>query len=252
MTIPASLQNRVLEIKPRGDILQGDLQSDILLKETDALRLDLSGQLKDMPLAALDAFSGDALAVDGDLQARWTLFADAASVDGLTSALAGDIAIVAGEGKITSGMLGMWGAGLLSNLVPDGGESAALNLNCMIGTWKVEEGVAKAAPLFIDTDRITISGEGGIDIARSRVDLTLKPKSKNPSLFTMDTAVDVKGDLSAPSISPNKLSLGKMVGGLVLGTINPAWMVFSLSDLGLTDNHPCSDFIGEDAAEAGE
>ena len=64
------------------------------------------------------------------------------------------------------------------------------------------------------------------------------------SLFS--SSVDVDGALSAPRVTPNFAGLGRKLGTLLLGVVNPAFLAVSLTDLGLSESHPCGAFLKEE------
>ena len=73
--------------------------------------------------------------------------------------------------------------------------------------------------------------------------MVLTPKAKKTAVIDVATAVNVSGSLFDPKISPNTLSVGKKLGGLLLGAVNPALLVVSMTDFGLSKEHPCAETI---------
>ena len=136
----------------------------------------------------------------------------------------------------------------MNSMLPDLDKSSKSHLNCGIADFTIENGTAKTNALFIDTERVTLSGEGTYSIPKDYLDLQFKPKPKSIAIIDVATPVNVKGAMNSPEISASVFGLGKKLGGLALGLINPAFLAYSLTDLGLNDNHPCAEFL-EDAKD---
>ncbi|MCB9988382.1 MAG: AsmA family protein [Rhodospirillales bacterium] len=184
---------------------------------------------------------------NADIHAR--LQASGYSSEELIGALAGEIVMIAGEGEMKSRALNIWGRGLVNSILPDLDPEAETQLNCVIADFKVENGVAEASPFFMDTGRLTLMGTGTVNLTDQTIDMKLKPKPKQAALLDIAQPVRISGPLTEPDIAPDTLALGLKLGELFLGTINPAFLAYTLTDLGLTDKHPCRPFLeGDEAA----
>lgn len=169
------------------------------------------------------------------------------SYEALWSSLDGSIAVIGGEGHFKSAAMNIWGTGLLTTMAPSLDPESEATMNCMIAMFKVEDGVAKSDSVFMDMKRLTITGEGEINLPTAEINMRLKPSPKGLSLGDVSVPVRIKGPLFAPSVGVDKAGLGMKLGQLFLGTINPAFWAYSLADLGLTENHPCRAFVETDA-----
>ena len=144
-----------------------------------------------------------------------------------------------------SAVINNWGAGLVNALVPKKDDANELRLNCAVIDFDFDKGKGEAKTLFLDAKRTRVTGKGDIDLRDNTVDIVMKTNPKQLALLDMTPAVLVKGDLTNPSVSPSKLSLGKKIGGILLGTVNPALLAVSLSDLGISEGHPCHESINK-------
>ena len=79
----------------------------------------------------------------------------------------------------------------------------------------------------------------------------LEPESKGLEILDVAVPVTLTGPLGNPEVSPSPAGVLKKLGGLSLGLVNPAFLAYSLTDLGLAENHPCRAYI-EDAQSAEE
>jgi len=165
--------------------------------------------------------------------------------------LSGDLSIILGKGAYKLSGIGLWGGGLVNAIMPDLNPDEDLStINCGIANIKVEKGIAEVQTLFFDTARVTLVGKGSYDIEKDELNLTFKPEAKDIAIGTINSAVTVTGPIDEPSISPSLMDLGSKIGGLLLGAVNPAFFAFSLTDLGLTENHPCAEYIEAPAEKA--
>jgi uncharacterized protein involved in outer membrane biogenesis len=78
---------------------------------------------------------------------------------------------------------------------------SAIAVNCGAIIFDVNDGIAKARTLAIDTEHTHVAGTGSIDLAREIVDLRIVPEPKNPSLFARRAAIRISGALRAPAVS---------------------------------------------------
>jgi hypothetical protein len=122
-------------------------------------------------------------------------------------------------------------------------------MNCAVADFEFESGTAGANAFFIDTDLVTVIGEGEYDYPANALDMTLEPKSKGVEILDVAVPVKISGQLGSPEISPSTMGIIKKLGGLSLGLVNPAFLAYSLTDLGLAEDHPCRPYI-EDAQGA--
>jgi len=167
------------------------------------------------------------------------------SYDDLLKTLKGKAVLLGGEGEFASAILNMWGGGLVNAIMPDLDPESETKLNCMIAAFKIEDGIATAHTVFIDTKRVTVTGEGEIDIPAGRINLRLNPEAKDVALLDVVPAIRIKGPLFNPSIGPDTISLVSKIGGLLLGAVNPAFLVLSLTDMGVSEDHPCHQYFKE-------
>ena len=158
----------------------------------------------------------------------------------LWNSLQGDAVLIAGEGKLAGGMLNLWGGGLMAAMLPDFKPEDALTLNCAIADFKINGGVGRPAALFIDMPRLSVTGDGEINIPQNKVDIRLTPGMKDVSPGALSAVpVRISGPFSNLSVAPDAAGAGANPGA-----VNPALLALSTVDLGLTKEHPCYQFIG--------
>ena len=224
-----------------GSLAGGALSGTITLDgaaEKAALAMDI--KLDDFDYSRLRAEKSP---VTGTADAHIKLTAAGSSFKALRRDLAGDIVILGGKGQMTGDAINIWGNGLLNTLLPGLSGGDPLAVNCLMMRFDVRNAVGTANPFLLDTQNVTVAGEGTIDLYNERLDMLFTPDAKGVAIGTMDTAVRVEGPWRKPSVEPDALSIGKKLGALFLGTINPAMWAWSLTDIGVDDQHPCRPYL---------
>lgn len=243
--VPVKIKNAKLTVGPlKGRLSDGALSGKLVLDESAApATLTSKAELKQFDYGILEKAFYDRGNVKGRADILLDMTASGQTSDELMKALNGEAVFIAGNGEMDARAFNLWGGGLINALLPDLDPSSETTLNCAIADFKIENGIARPAPLFVDTKRVTVAGKGKIDLSQGLIDVQLKPKAKQIALLQVSPAVNIKGPLTKPSIGPDTLSLGTTLGGLLLGAVNPAFLAFSLADLGLNEQHPCYKFI---------
>lgn len=219
-----------------GGALSGKVVIDASVKDKEPhLALDL--QLRGWDYARLQN------QVTGQADTHAKLTSTGKTFAALEKNLKGEIVTIGGAGELTRDSVLYWGNGLLTAMLPDLSGGDRLSMNCMVADFDVTGYNAKSQTLFMDLKDLTVVGEGTVDMDDLTLDLTLKPNPKEISILDGGVAVSVTGPLAKPDIEPEAFSVAKKLGGLFLGTINPAFFALSLTDLGLNDAHPCSAYL---------
>jgi hypothetical protein len=73
------------------------------------------------------------------------------------------------------------------------------DINCAIADYSIEQGLVTTRAFFMDSDRITIAGEGTVDLGNEKVDYTFIPRKKS-RLIVKAEPVKIRGPLNDPSI----------------------------------------------------
>ena len=241
------LKDSLATLEPiEGRIVSGDVSGHLYVdanKEPPTLNHKLL--VKGFDYGALQRqFKQDAR-IDGKADIAIDLTSQGQNITALKNGINGKVHFVGGKAEMHSGLLDLWGGGLLNSLLPSLSGDETLNVNCVVANFDIKNLKAQSDAMFVDTKRITLNGEGVYDFEAERLDLTLEPKAKDIAIGDLSAAVNVTGPLSDLSVSPNTFSLAKKAGGILLGTVNPAFYALTLTGLGLDDGHPCKEFVIE-------
>ena len=244
---PITLNENILNIGPLGGkIINGALGGDIKLDASgESATLNPKIMIKGFDYAELQKRLGSEAQIEGTADIIIDLQSKGESWNTLTSGLSGKAGFIGAQAKLRSGLLNVWGGGLLNAILPKLSEDDELQVNCVVANFEVSGLKAQSDAIFIDTEQVTLQGEGTYDLKADQLELVLDPKPKDVSIGDVSSAVNVSGPLSDLSVTPNVYDLGKKLGGLVLGSLNPAFFALTLADLGLRDDHPCKAYVIE-------
>ncbi|MEE8079529.1 MAG: AsmA-like C-terminal region-containing protein, partial [Pseudomonadales bacterium] len=153
----------------------------------------------------------------------------------------GAVVLVSGPTHIAGSDLGVWGAGLTSGLMSITstalGIKKATEFNCMVWPFNVSDGVARSDAIVMDTHKITIEGNGTVNLATEEMDIVLKPARKRASLFSIQNPVRISGPLTNPKRTTLRKGETATKAGLVFLTAG-VFLIFTAST-GTRETNPC-------------
>lgn len=91
-------------------------------------------------------------------------------------------------------------------------KDAASRINCAVGVFDIDQGQMKSRALFLDTTRLRIMGNLDVELASGALAGALRPQPKNPSLFSINTPLNIGGTVDAPQVA---LATGALPGLLI-------------------------------------
>lgn len=236
------VRDRMASLKPlvfklAGGALDGEARLDgtgkapALTFRATMRGVDLDQALK---LLEIDETGQGKLDIDADLRAI------GGSPRALAASLAGRLDIAMGRGRIDNGLVDLLAADLVQRLMPWNVSENYSNVNCMVARFPIERGVMRAERLLLDTTKMTMGGDGTIDLGRETINLRLVPKPKDPALLSLAVPVLVEGPLDHPSAGPDTEAVALGVAGSALGTlINPLGILIPFVSGGGGGENPC-------------
>jgi uncharacterized protein involved in outer membrane biogenesis len=106
----------------------------------------------------------------------------------------------------------LWAVNLLSAVVSSTiKDDQASQVNCLLGRFRLKNGLMSAEQVAVDTSRIRICGQGHINFASQSFDLVATPRAKRPEFFSLATPVAIRGEF-------DDFRIGVKKGVLTLGT----------------------------------
>ncbi len=122
------------------------------------------------------------------------------------------------------------------------------DIRCGVAAFTVRDGVAAADPVLFDTGRAVYSMKGQFSFKDESIDLALRGRSKELSLFSGQSPIGINGYFAAPGVNPiSKELLARTGTSVLLGIVaTPVAAIIPFVDLGTTKNSNCA------AVEQGE
>ena len=232
-----ALDNGTLAIRPltfrlADSTFDGDIGLDARSGPTAALRVRLVAPDIDMnlllkELANTDMLRGDAkldIAVDGRGRSGAEIMGN----------IAGHSRLLMGNGEMKNEGPGAI-SGLAGALVDVLGKKELVVLECLASDSEIAGGVAKSRLNVIDTELLTVIGEGSANLGRETLAMKVTPRTKTPDL-SLAVPVNIGGTFLAPTFTPDMMATIGKIGGILGGLAFPPAAILSLGDMGGSDN----------------
>lgn len=144
--------------------------------------------------------------LSGVLDADVDLRSTGASVRQLLSDLEGEVLLVVEGGSTASKFSRVFAKDMGRALLSENWRGDVQSINCIIGDFRIDYGVATSRTLVLDSADLTIVGDGTIDLGSNTLAVSLTPKLWDPGMFSMVARVEVTGSLTDPVYTPLKSS----------------------------------------------
>jgi uncharacterized protein involved in outer membrane biogenesis len=156
----------------------------------------------------------------------------------------GRIVVVGGPGTISSRMVDLWAADLLTTMLsPSWQRQEVTRMNCMAMHVELQEGRAEVDDILLDTERITVAGSGVLDLETEAINVMIAPRPKRASLVSLANPVRIEGTLSEPRVSVTRLPRKRRLlgggAGIFAGLVNPGFLLLTFADAGTGGANPC-------------
>ncbi|WP_426417796.1 AsmA family protein [Aestuariirhabdus sp. LZHN29] len=185
-----------LQVEVEGG--KGDLDLKIEAASTPKFTLKLAAE--NLKLERLIAEAQDSIQVLGESWLRIDIQSQGNSPQEVASNLSGTAGFGVEETQIPLKYIRLlsvdvfgWALGRVQS------QQAYTQLNCMIGAFKIDQGVASSKVLVADGSNLRIEGTATIDLGNETIDMVLLPKEKK-KFYSSITAVNIKGQLQAPNV----------------------------------------------------
>jgi hypothetical protein len=152
------------------------------------------------------------------------------SVAALMAGLSGKTQLVMNKGRINRKFIDLMGPGVATDLLhilnPLKQELKDVELNCFVNFFDIRNGMAKSTALALDTNYITLVGEGTVNLKSEELNFAFNPVTKSLlgarggtdlSLGDLTKPLTLTGTLAKPAMHVSAtgatLAIGQIVGG---------------------------------------
>lgn len=169
------------------------------------------------------------------------------SVAEIMGSLNGHARVLMGEGLMRNEGLG-YVSGVFSSIGEILGRKEWVIIECLANDFQIENGIATAKVGILDTEVISLTVSGDIDLQKERYNLQVKPLPHGLDI-SLAVPVNVTGPLSDPGFSPDAISSLTKLGSIFGSVLFPPLALLGLTEMG-GNSHPCVQFAKESEADA--
>lgn len=229
------LNDGVLTLEPLNfGVAGGDIRSIIRMDAREntirtrarisVRQLDLSKLFPDVKL------TGDAVGrVGGDININGT----GNSIAAMLGSADGDVALGMGRGQISNLLMEFAGLDIAEALKFLVTKDRKVPIRCAFGDFTVSNGVMQSRALAFDTADTIILGNGQISLKDETLDLELRPRPKDRSIFALRSPLVLDGTFKNPSFRPDFKRLGlRGAVAIALASIAPPAALLATLELG--------------------
>jgi AsmA family protein len=212
-----NLNNGNLSLKPVNFLLAGNpMEARVGVNaNTPQVAIALKGDNVDSN-SVLKLFNLDKMVL-GRANIDLDVTGQGSSAHAIASSLNGSMALEVGKGEIpVEGMREMAG-GLMRILLPGSENVANASLTCISSRFDVQNGVATAKGLLIDTNLVTVAGNGAINLRDENISMMLKPLPKQKSLLDTAVPLRISGPLNNPGFNLDATGVAQTAASKLLG-----------------------------------
>jgi len=119
----------------------------------------------------------------------------------------GDLDVLILPKDQAAGSLGVLGSGVMSLILRTLDPGSRSQLNCIVGSFNVADGVATSRIVLFDTTLARVAGDLVVDYRTRGLRGNFAPRSKQPRLFPVVPGINVRGTLDAPDIGVSTQSV---------------------------------------------
>ncbi|MCW3477958.1 AsmA family protein [Neisseriaceae bacterium JH1-16] len=243
------LQDGVLRLDPlRFGVAGGTLDGKLQLNGRQAPmqgRIDMSA--RHVKLKQLFATQKAMQSSLGELQGDAALSATGNSVAALLGSSNGEVKLLMHDGAISGTLLEEAGLNIANIVVYKLFGDKTVKIHCAAADFVASHGQLDSRMAAIDTEDALVSLSGRIDLARERLNLTVKPQAKGLRLLSLRSPLYVRGSFAKPDVG---VETGMLLlrGGAALGLVllaPPLAALLPLTALSPNQGEACQDLFAQ-------
>jgi uncharacterized protein involved in outer membrane biogenesis len=233
-----------IDIGQIAGVIRMDVRKDLIATKADI-------KIRKVPLKRLLAETRFEQESDGMFFGQILLDTTGNSIAAMLGRGKGDITLLMDQGRISNLLLELAGLDVAESLGFLLTKDKSTRVRCIIGNFKIHEGLMKTAPFVIDTVDTNINVAGQIDLGKETADLRMNAEPKDVSLLSARAPLNVKGPLKSPTVTPDAGRLAaKGAASAVLGALlTPVAAIIPWIDWGLGEDSACHALIDKAMAD---
>ena len=236
------MDNGLVRLEPLNfGVAGGDIRSTIRMDAREAtirIRADIGARGLDLPKLLPEVkLAQDAI---GKIGGHVQLAGNGNSIARMLGSANGNAALGMGRGQISNLLMEWAGLDIAEALKFLIRGDRKIPIRCVFSDFTVTNGVMTARALAFDTTDTIIVGEGNVSLRDETLDLKLRPRPKDRSLFSFRSPLLVSGTFKDPEFRPDMTRVGlRGALALALGSITPPAALLATLELGPGEDSNC-------------
>jgi uncharacterized protein involved in outer membrane biogenesis len=232
----------LLRLEPLNfGVAQGDIRSTIRMDaRSDVIRTRADIAVRGLDLGKLFPTAQLTQSAIGRIGGNVSLTGTGNSIAGILGSANGDIALGMGRGQVSNLLMELAGLDIAEALKFLLTKDKTVAVRCAFGDFAVKDGVMQTRTLAFDTTDTIIVGKGQVSLKEEALDLELKPRPKDRSIFALRSPLIIGGTFKDPSFRPDFKRLGlRGATALVLASITPPAALLATIEVGPGEDSGC-------------
>ncbi len=198
------LEQGVLKVDPFDfKAAGGTLRNRLTFDSTrNPLGYEFFMDVKELRLAELVPKAESLKDAIGRLGGHLDMKGDGNSVAAMFASADGEFQVIMGQGEVSNLLLELAGLDVAEALKFLLGKDRKVAIRCAYADFKLNDGIASADALAVDTTDTALLGRGNIDLREERFDLTLLARPKDRSPISLRSPLKIGGRFIDPSFGP--------------------------------------------------
>nr|WP_235893521.1 AsmA family protein [Lysobacter lacus] len=229
------LEGGVLRLEPLNfGVAGGDIRSVIRMDGRESpIRTKAQISARGLNLGQLLPRSELVKEAVGKVGGQVTLAGTGNSIAGILGTSNGTVGIGMGRGHIGNLVMELAGLDVQESLKFMLTKDRQIPVRCAFGDFAVHNGVMTSRALAFDTTDTIIIGEGDISLRDETLNLKLRPRPKDRSLFSFRSPLYLTGTFRKPAFHPDMKRVGLRAAlAVALGSIAPPAALLATLELG--------------------
>jgi len=202
-------------------------------------KLKIKGRVDDWQIGRVLKQLGASAPISGEMYATFDLSAAGDTARALWGSLNGKFSMAVSRGRIESSIIALTGLDLSAYLFSHAATRGYTQVDCFIGRFQLNKGVATATTLLLDTPDIQMIGKGSINLSNDTIDIGVQPHPKRHQLIELGTPFTITGPLSDPKLTTHGTGLRAVGEAVLLGQNLLGTLVHLVTDNGKDSSNPC-------------
>jgi uncharacterized protein involved in outer membrane biogenesis len=183
------------------------------------LRFNMKADLKRLDLAKLVNRLGYPGLATGRINAKTSLSGTGTSIRSIMARLNGHLLTTMNSGRIDNRMFAKLSGETVASILPWSSVDKGIHVKCLVGQYGIKKGKIVSNVTLLNTDRLLVEGEGGVDLASEKVDFKIIPRAKEASLVNLLVPIKIDGKLAAPDVYADPAGVARNALGFATGGI---------------------------------